>query len=136
VIPEKLRLEIVTPSRRVISREVDEVVLQGEEGSFGVLPGHAPLLAGLAPGVAIARGNGKTEVMAISSGFAEVLPDRVIVLAETCELAEEIDADRARSKVDQYERMLREPDPETDPEVVRFRLNKHLARLSATQFAP
>lgn len=133
MIPEKLKLEIVTPERRVLSREVDEVILQGEEGSFGVLPGHAPLLAGLAPGVAIARGDGRTEVMAISSGFAEILPDRVTVLAETCELAHEIDAERARSKVSHYERMLREPHPETDPEIVRFRLSKHLARISATQ---
>jgi F-type H+-transporting ATPase subunit epsilon len=135
VLPEKITLEIVTPKRRVYARDVDEIVLPGTEGSFGVLPGHAPLLAGLAPGVAEARAGGESQYMAISSGFAEVLADRVIVLAETCERAEEIDDERARDKVAAYERMLRESDSERDPEVLRFRLMKHLARISARQRA-
>ncbi|MDH3283412.1 MAG: F0F1 ATP synthase subunit epsilon [Acidobacteriota bacterium] len=135
MIPEKITLEIVTPERRVLAREVDEVILPGAEGSFGVLPGHAPFLASLTPGVAECRVGSKSEYMAISSGFAEVLAGRVIVLAETCERADEIDDERARSKVSLYEKMLKEPQPETDPEVIRLRLMKHLARLSARKRA-
>ncbi|UCF68607.1 MAG: F0F1 ATP synthase subunit epsilon [Acidobacteriota bacterium] len=135
MLPHKIQLEIVTPERRVVSREVDEVILPGEVGSFGVLPGHAPLLAAHAPGVARVRGGGRDDVMAISSGYAEVLPDRVIVLAQTCERAEEIDTERARTAVSRYERMLRE-NPESDPDVIRFKLSKHLARLSASQTNP
>jgi len=131
VIPEKIHLDIVTPERRVVARELDEVVLPGIEGSFGVLPGHAPMLTQLASGVAECRDGAKVEYLSICSGFVQVMPDRVTVLADTCERSEEIDEDRARSKVDHYEKMLRESGPETDPEIVRTRLLKHLARLDA-----
>lgn len=130
-IPEKLTVEIVTPERRVISRECDEVILPGAEGSFGVLPGHAPLLSALTAGVAIARFGNDRGIMAIGGGFAEVLPDRVIVLAETCERSDEIDVDRARKMVSQLEERLRHVTPETDVEVVRSRMLKHAARLDA-----
>jgi F-type H+-transporting ATPase subunit epsilon len=130
-IPEKLTVEIVTPERRVISRECDEVILPGAEGSFGVLPGHAPMLSALTAGVAIARFGNDRGIMAIGGGFAEVLPDRVIVLAETCERSDEIDVDRARKMVSQLEERLRHVTPETDVEVVRSRMLKHAARLDA-----
>ena len=89
MLPDKLHLEIVTPERRVLERDVDEVILPGIEGSFGVLPGHAPMLSGLQAGVAVCRGGGQDEVMAISSGYAEVQPSRVIVIAETLHDAED-----------------------------------------------
>lgn len=130
MLPEKIHLEIVTPQRRVLEKDVDEVILPGAEGSFGVRPGHAPLLAGLSPGVAVSRVGGSEEVMAISSGYAEVQPDRVIVLAETCEKAGEIDVDRARNKLQQLEKEVVET-AEADPDLMRFRMLKHLARLQA-----
>lgn len=131
MIPEKLHLDIVTPERRVVSRELDEVVLPGVEGSFGVLPGHAPMLTALSAGVAESKDGGKSEYFSISTGFVQVMPDKVTVLANTCERAEEIDAERARAKVEHYEKMLRESSAETDPDIVRVRLMKHLARLDA-----
>lgn len=134
-LPEKIRLEIVTPERRVLARDVDEVILPGAEGSFGVLPGHHPMLAGLAPGVAISKADGQTEIMAISGGFAEVGPDRVSVLAETCEKASEIDPERARQKVAELQGRLAHEIPEAEVEVLRIRILKHLARIDAARRA-
>ena len=135
MIPEKIHLDIVTPERRVVSRELDEVILPGAEGSFGVLPGHAPMLTQLAAGVAECRDGAKKSYMSISSGFVQVTPERVTVLADTCERSEEIDVDRARAKIDHYEKILRESSAETDPEILRIRLMKHLARLDASSRA-
>ena len=132
MLPEKIQLEIVTPERRVVDRDVDEVILPGQEGSFGVLPGHAGMLVRLAPGVAKARAAGDEVVMAISSGFAEVSSSRVIVLAETCEKADEIDQRRAREKVEELERQVREGQSEGDPDTIRFRIMKHMARINAS----
>ena len=129
MIPDKIHLEIVTPVRRVFEAEVSEVVLPGAEGSFGVLPGHAPMLTGLAAGVAVAKGSFGEQVLAINDGFAEVTGDRVLVMAETCEKAEEIDTDRAKAKVEECESQIK--NPEADPEIVRLRMLKHLARLRA-----
>jgi F-type H+-transporting ATPase subunit epsilon len=131
MLPEKIHLEIVTPERRVVDKDVDEVILPGREGSFGVLPGHAGMLARLAPGVAEARVATDEVVMAISSGFVEVSSDRVIVLAETCEKAGEIDEGRAREKVEELERQVREGQAEGDPDAIRFRIMKHMARIDA-----
>ena len=132
MIPDKIHLEIVTPTRRVFESDVSEVVLPGAEGSFGVLPGHAPLLASLAAGVAEAKGSFGRQVLAISEGFAEVTGERVLVMAETCEKAEEIDVERAEAKVEELELEIKSP--EADPEIVRLRMLKHLARLNAKNF--
>jgi len=87
-LPESIHLEVVTPDKRVVSEVVDAVVLPGSEGSLGVLPGHTPLLTTLGIGeLAYSRGGAKGYV-AIAWGFAEVLPDRVSVLAEIAERAE------------------------------------------------
>jgi len=134
-LPERIHLEIVTPERRVLARDVEEVVLPGEMGSFGVLPGHHPMLAALGPGVAFCRGDGRTDVLAISWGFAEVGPDRVSVLAETAEKAEEIDKDRARRKLAELQGRLGVEIPEAEVEVLRIRMLKHLARLDAAERA-
>jgi len=128
---EKLQLEIVTPERMVVELQASEVILPGVDGSFGVLPGHAPMLTGLAPGVAVCKCDGKEEVMAISSGFAEVMPHRVIVLAETCELAEDIDESRASRRVGELEGILAAARSDDDLDAVAFRLKKHMARLNA-----
>jgi F-type H+-transporting ATPase subunit epsilon len=133
MLPEKIHLEIVTPERRVLEREVDEVVLPGADGSFGVRPGHAPLLAGLAPGVAICRAGGSEEVLALSTGYAEVTPARVTVMTETGERAADIDEERARKKVEDIESRLGGPQTPADADLMRLRLMKHLARLSARQ---
>ena len=105
-------LELATPTRQLVSEEVDEVVAPGSEGYFGVLPGHAAFLATLASGEVVYR-RGRDEVhLAVHGGFAEVTPERVIILAETAEQPDEIDrarAERARQRAEQ--RMTgRDPD--------------------------
>jgi F-type H+-transporting ATPase subunit epsilon len=96
-IPKHLRLEFVTPERALAHEDVDEVELPGEDGSFGVLPGHAPLLAALKTGMMWYRkGTDKTFAF-IDGGFAEVLPDTVSILAQVAERAEDIDLARAEA---------------------------------------
>jgi len=123
-----IALEIVTPDRLVFSEAVDEVILPGTEGYLGVLPGHAPLLTRLDTGrIAYTRG-GKTGYLAVSGGFAEVLRDRVSVLAEICERAEEIDLDRAREEKLRAEARLKKADP-SDDEFRAAQLSLRKARL-------
>ncbi len=95
---DRLDLEIVTPERRVVSETVDEAVLPGSEGYFGVLAGHAPLLSSLGVGEMSYRIGNRWRYLAVAGGFVEVLRDRVSVLAEICERAEEIDEERALSE--------------------------------------
>src|SRR3954469_9657900 len=96
-LPTKLTLEIVTPDRALVAAPVDEVELPGSQGYFGVLPGHTPLLATLKVGELWYRIGSTTQYMAIAFGFVEVLPDRVTVLAQIAEKAEEIDVARAEA---------------------------------------
>jgi F-type H+-transporting ATPase subunit epsilon len=105
-LADRLRLELATPTRLVVSEEADEVVVPGAEGYFGVLPGHAPLLALLGPGEVMYR-SGRTErYLAVSGGFAEVGADHVTILAETAERPQEIDAARARTARERAEQQL------------------------------
>ena len=90
-----IRLEIVTPERVIYSDEVDAVVVPGVEGQLGILPHHAPLMTMLQPGELKVRKGGEEIYVAIFGGFLEVRPDRVIVLADAAERAEEIDVGRA-----------------------------------------
>jgi F-type H+-transporting ATPase subunit epsilon len=101
-----LRLEIATPSRLLVSEEVDEVVAPGIEGYFGVLPGHAPFLTTLGAGELMYRQNGRESYLAVSGGFAEVRNDKVIVLADAAERPEEIDRARAERAQQHAERSL------------------------------
>ncbi|MBW2617881.1 MAG: F0F1 ATP synthase subunit epsilon, partial [Deltaproteobacteria bacterium] len=91
----KIQLDVVTPEKLVISDEVDIVVAPGALGEFGVLAGHIPFLSTLTPGEMRFTRDGQVEYMAVGSGFAEVQPEKVTVLADTAELAREIDIDRA-----------------------------------------
>ena len=105
-LPEKLQLTVVTRERRVLQESVDEVVLPGAEGAFGILPGHTPLLAMLKIGVLTYRIGGREHHGALSWGFAEVLADRVIVLAEGAYLADEVDAAAAERQRIEAEKEL------------------------------
>ena len=104
-MPEpRIRFELATPTRRVVSEEVDEVVAPGVQGYFGVLPGHVPFLTSLQSGEVVYRAGRTEQYLAVGGGFAEVQGDRVIVLAETAERPEEIDhsrAERARQRAEQ-----------------------------------
>ena len=90
-----IRLEIVTAERSVYSEDVDEVVAPGTEGELGILPHHAPLMTMLKPGALLVKKNGQEQHLAVSGGFMEVRPERIIILADTAERAEEIDIARA-----------------------------------------
>ena len=97
MLPEHLELEIATPEKRVAKATVDEVVFPSVEGYMGVLPGHAPLIAMLDVGEIAYRIGSDRKYLACAGGFAEVLPGRVSILAETVERAEEIDVQRAEA---------------------------------------
>src|SRR6476659_2556097 len=106
-------LEIVTPERLAYSDEVDAVVLPGSEGEMGVLPHHAPLVSTLGVGELRIRKGGSEESVAIVGGFVQVRPDRVVVMAETADMASEIDLERAQEARREAERAL-EGDAQTD----------------------
>jgi F-type H+-transporting ATPase subunit epsilon len=96
-LPEAIELQIVTPQRHVLQETVQAIEIPGKEGYLGVLPGHAPLITELGIGILAYRKGAETRYLTIVHGYAEVLPDRVIVLAEISERAEEIDVERTRA---------------------------------------
>jgi F-type H+-transporting ATPase subunit epsilon len=105
-LPTKIKLEVVTPDRLLLSEEIDEVTIPGTEGYLGILPGHLPLLTMIGTGVLSYRKGTQKLSLAASGGFAEVLPDRVIIMADTVERPEEIDLERARAAKERAERQL------------------------------
>ena len=128
-LPTKLTLEIVTPERSLASEEVDEVQLPGADGYFGVLPGHAPLLATLQVGELWYRIGQEKHYLAIAFGFVEVLPERVTVLAQIAERQEEIYVPRAEAAKKRAEERIAKPQVEVDFERARVAMMKSLIRL-------
>src|ERR1700723_2339099 len=96
-LPEKIELQVVTPERHILSEDVDSIEMPGRDGYLGILPGHAPLLTELGVGILTYQKGAEVRRLTVVNGYAEVLPDRVIVLAEVSERAEEIDVQRART---------------------------------------
>ena len=101
-----LQLEIVTPEKLAYQGEVDSVQLPGSEGELGVLPHHAPLISTLGAGELRLRKGGQEESFAIVGGFLQVLPDKVVVMAETADMASEIDLEKAQEARRQAEQAL------------------------------
>ena len=101
-----LQLEIVTPEKLAYKDEVDSVQLPGSEGELGVLPHHAPLVSNLGSGELRLRKGGQEDSFAIVGGFLQVLPDKVVVMAETADMASEIDLERAQAARRQAEQTL------------------------------
>src|SRR6478752_9731994 len=101
-----LHLEIVTPEKLAYADEVDAVVLPGSEGELGVLPHHAPLISTLGAGELRLRKAGREESFAIVGGFLQVLPDKVVVMAETADMASEIDLEKPQEARRQAERAI------------------------------
>jgi len=104
----KIRLDVVTPYGLVMSEDVDELTATGSEGEFGVLPGHVPFVTTLKIGMLIIKKDGKAEFVFVSSGYAEVTFDKVVVLADSAERAEDIDVDRAVAARQRAEERLRQ----------------------------
>ena len=131
-IPAHIRLEFVTPERALVHEDVDEVEIPGEDGYFGVLPGHAPLLAALQPGELWYRRGAEKKYAFIAGGFAEVLPDRVAILAQIAEKAEDIDIQRAEASKRRAEDRLARPTADMDAERARVALLRSLMRLQVS----
>jgi len=104
---EKMKLEIVTPYKKVVDMEVDEVTATGKLGEFGVLPGHAPFLTSLNIGELVYKNNGAVEHMALNWGYFEIRDDKIIVLVETAERSDEIDLERAKAALGRAEEALK-----------------------------
>jgi F-type H+-transporting ATPase subunit epsilon len=139
-LPTKLTLEIVTPDRALLQQEVDEVVVPGSQGEFGVLPGHTPMLSTLKIGELWYRQGQEKHYLAIAFGFVEVLPDRVTVLAQVGERAQEIDVQRAERAKQRAEQRLSQAQPhltqvDFDIERARIALMKSLMRLQVASRA-
>jgi F-type H+-transporting ATPase subunit epsilon len=129
-----IKLDIVTAERVVFSGDVDEVIAPGVEGQLGILPHHAPLMTMLRAGELVARTGGKDEILAISGGFLEVRPDRVIILADAAERAEEIDITRAETAKKRAEERLRDRKAiGLDQAAAEAALKRALARLSVAE---
>ena len=127
-----IKLEVVTPQKKILTEEVESVMVPGTEGYLGVLARHTPLLTSLRPGVVYYRQAGKKmERMAVSGGFMEVGPARVIILADMAELSSEIDVERARRAKEKAEKYLRERPAGFDPARAEKELQKNMARLKA-----
>ena len=134
-LPTKITLEIVTPERSLVTAQVDELQLPGSEGYFGVLPGHAPMLTTLKIGEMWYRIGQEMHYLAIAFGFVEVLPERVTVLAQIAERADEIDVARAQAAKQRAEERAARPSPDLDLERARVALMKSLIRLQVASRA-
>ena len=131
----QLTLSIVTPERELVRVQADEVELPGTEGYFGVLPGHTPLLATLTVGRLTYRVGQERHVLAIATGLAEVLPDRVTVLSQIAELPEDIDVARAEESRKRAEARLGTKGEDLDYERARNALDKAILRLQVASRA-
>jgi F-type H+-transporting ATPase subunit epsilon len=125
-----LQLEIVTPERLAYSDTVDSVVLPGAEGEMGILPHHAPLLATLGVGELRIRKGAEEEFFAIAGGFVQVRPDKVVVMAETADMAAEIDLEKAQEARREAERALESGYSEgADLSLARAQLQQAMLRI-------
>jgi F-type H+-transporting ATPase subunit epsilon len=135
-LPRHIRLEFVTPDRVIARDDVDEVELPGEAGYFGVLPGHTPLLAALQTGEMWYRVGSEKHYAFVDGGYAEVVPDRVSVLARVAERAEDIDTARAEAAKRRAEEALARPaHVEMDDEIARVALLRAASRLDVARYA-
>lgn len=132
-LPTSIDLQIVTPERMLVHEQVDEVEVPGVDGYFGVLPGHTPLLAALSVGELWYRKGQEKTYLSIVHGFAEVLPDRVTILAQLAEHAEEIDVERAEAARNRAsERLAQRADVDVDYDRARLALMKSMTRLQVS----
>ena len=133
MLPDAIQLVIVTPTRELLRTHASEVTLPGANGYLGVLPGHAPLMTELGIGELTFKGSAPSDVISVTRGFAEVLPDRVTVLAETAELAAEIDLERAESAKARAEQRLRAGAPDIDWDRAGVALQRALIRIQVAR---
>lgn len=135
MLPEALELIVVTPERQLLRETVVEVVIPGLDGELGILPGHAPLITELGIGEMRYRTANSSQpvLLTIIRGFAEVLPDRVTLLAETAERAEEIDLARAEAAKARAESRLASNDTNIDWDLATVELRRALVRIQVAR---
>jgi F-type H+-transporting ATPase subunit epsilon len=126
---DTFQFEIVTPEKLVVRDVAEEMQIPGKNGYLGILPGHAPLITELGVGEISYRVSGYTHRLAVAWGFAEVLPDKVTILAETAERGQEIDVKRAEDAKRRAEERLKSGNPETDFERAQVALERADTRL-------
>lgn len=131
MLPRNLELEIVTPEKHMLDESVDYVELPGQEGYMGILPGHAPLLSELGMGTLSYRTGGDVQYFAVLGGFVEVLPGRVIILADACERASEIDLERARAALERAKAGLAKGGSSENAADITLAMNRAQARIEA-----
>ncbi|HHV64470.1 MAG TPA: F0F1 ATP synthase subunit epsilon [Peptococcaceae bacterium] len=130
---QTFNLKVVAPDGQVLNQDVEFVVVPGDDGELGILPNHAPLIAGLTIGVIRYTAEGKVHKIAISGGFLEVVNNKVTVLAQTAETADMIDLERAKAAKERAERRLRERGPEIDVVRAETALKRAIARIKAKE---
>lgn len=128
-----LTVEIMTPERQLLQKQADSVVVPAEDGELGILNNHAPLLAQLQAGEIRLRKGEQLELFAISGGFLEVLNNHVAIFAETAEMANEIDIERARQAAEKAKAALRQPQADVNLAVAEAALRRALVRLRAAE---
>lgn len=128
-LPRKIRLEIVSPDRIIVSEDVDMVSAPGALGEFGVLPGHTPMLTNLSVGRLAYRNDGETQEIALAWGYAEVGPEKVTILAEAAEKVDEIDIERAESARKRAIDRLAQGEKDVDSERAKGALDRATLRL-------
>ena len=130
---DSFQLEIVTPEKMVVRDVAEEIQIPGRNGYLGVLPGHAPLITELGAGEINYRAGGQSHRFCVAWGFAEVLPDRVTVLAETVERADEIDVSRAQQSLARAEESLKSAQTEEDFAHATAKIRAAQARIEVAQ---
>jgi F-type H+-transporting ATPase subunit epsilon len=128
-----IKLEIITAERQVFSDDVNTVVAPGVEGELGILSHHAPLITMLKPGEVLIRKDGEDTYLFVSGGFLEVRPEKIIILADACERADEIDTERAEADKHRAEERLKTHIPELDVARAQAALLRSLVRLRVAE---
>lgn len=134
-LPTHIQLQIVSADRSLVNEQVDEVEIPGADGYFGVLPGHTPLLALLGTGELWYRQRQEKHYLSIAFGFAEVQPERVTILAQIAEKADEVDVARAQAALKRAQERLASPVTDMDFERARIAMLKSLIRLQVASRA-
>ena len=132
-VAETFQLEIVTPAKLMVKDVAEEAQIPGLSGYLGILPGHAPLITELAVGVITYKASGATHTLSVAWGFAEVLPDKVTILAEAAERPQEIDVARAQEARNRAEALLKSNDPKVDYARAEDALQRADTRLSVAK---
>ena len=132
-MPDTFKLEIVTPEKKVVDTTATEAQIPGKNGYLGIFPGHAPLITELSVGEVSFRADAGEQRLAVAWGFAEVLPDKVTILAETAERPSEIDVERARKAKERAEQRLTSGDTNVDVERALDAIHKAETRLDVAQ---